>query len=336
MAPRGSRCSSLAGAQVAAAETTATRRIENRCRAGDEPEGETFSGSAGVATFHDVPEEPDDQQPETPEGKPAPKKKPAASWPSVQRWTSGALGYDPSRVQRDALRTAAALLQKPVLQRMQQQQELMRRLADDLTRTPVLDMLERQHQQREVLLKFLGPRHVVIDAFNQDYATRLADDARKAARGFASEANTWEAIQEWLDSQRVIIGEAARAKEEGREFDLEAYGGPKLNHTALQTYLAILAIVLGLFQILTDDGITASEQRAITQAQTQELTQAMTAEFNKAIDRQTDALKAAIESVDRPELHITVEKGGNFIVKEGELPPIEQEPSEENPPNGRP
>jgi hypothetical protein len=289
--------------------------------------------------------EPDDAGQDRDAGKPAPRRR-----------TRDPLS-DPFKAQRDIARMVDPVRENPVLKQMREQrkmmrwlfedvtrnpvleqhrqrQEMMRKMVDDLTRNPALDMLEQQRRQREMLLKSLTPQNIVIDAFNQGYAVRLLDDARKAAQGVVSQLQDLQAIQDWVESQQLLVDEAAQAEEEGREFDLSAHGGPKLNQNALQTYIAVLALILSLVQFLTDRGVTADEQRAITEQQThetQKLIEKQTQEYIEAIDRETDELKKAIESVQRPELHITVEPGGKLIVKEGALPPVDDAAAHEEP-----
>jgi hypothetical protein len=219
---------------------------------------------------------------------------------------------------------------------MQRQQEMMRRIAADLARNPMLDMLERQRQQQDMILKALAPRHIVIDAFNRNYASRLVEDARGAAHAIARELGTQQAIQDWLERQRTVIEEAAKAREEGREFDLAAHGGPRLDHAAIQTYVAILGIILMLLQMATNDGISADEQRAITKEQTRELRESQeeqSQEATAAIDRQTEALKNALQSLDRPEIHVSVERDGKITIREGDAPAA-SEPTSEAPKQG--
>lgn len=231
------------------------------------------------------------------------------------------------------------LIENPVLKYWQQQQDQLRKIVDTLNRNPVLDMLERQRKQQEMMWRALRPNTYVIDALNRPSALRLFDDAQRTAQAVVAQADTWVQIQEWLEAQAVILEEAAKAKEEGREFDLEAFGGPKMGSAAVQNWLALIAVILQMFQILTDDGITAIEQRAISDDQTAALIEAdeeQTKEITEAIARQTKAFKEALESHDRPELHITVEKGGKLVVKDGEVPPVvddgKQSGTEENSP----
>lgn len=285
-----------------------------------EPEGQTAEDSEAEGPAFE--EEPDRLA--ASEAEPDSAEKPAA-----RRSGRNPVGFDPFRVQRDIDRMMKPLLEPPVLRQIERQQETMRKAVEQLTRTPMLDMLERQRKQREMIVKSLTRTNIVLDAFDQQYGAKLIDDARRVARGVLTEFDTRSSIQDWLDRQRVIIAEAAKAEEEGRDFDLEAYGGPKLNHTALQTYLALLAVVLSLFQILTDDGLTAAEQRAITEKQTRELREAaedQKEDIAEAIDRQTDALKEAVKSVDRPEIHITVKKGGKLVIKEGQSTDADEPP----------
>lgn len=224
------------------------------------------------------------------------------------------------------LRNLDIYRENPVLRQIERNRDMMRKVAEDLTRNPVIEALERQEKwRRELLLRITQPSYMIIDAISTDYAARLLDQAQTTAIGVSDALKTWERIADWIDSQRIIIEAAGRAQEEGKEFDLEAVGGPRLTRESLQAYLAIIAIIIACLTPFVekwlDDGLTAEELRPIVQEQTETITDAIddeSHEITKAITEQTRVLKEALEGVKRPQIHITVDEGGKLAIHERE------------------
>ncbi|MDP1846263.1 MAG: hypothetical protein Q8K79_00610 [Solirubrobacteraceae bacterium] len=235
------------------------------------------------------------------------------------------------------LRSLDVYRENPVVRQLERNREMMRRVAEDLTRNPVLEALERQEKlRRDWLLRITQPSYMIIDAVSTDYAARLFDQAQTTAIGLSDTLKSRERIADWIASQRTIIEAAGRADEEGKEFDLEAVGGPRLTRENLNTYLAIIAIIIACLAPFVekslDDGLTAEELRPIVQEQTETTSRTIrdeSHEITEAITEQTRVLKQALEGVRRPEIHVTVEKGGRLIIKEGEAGTLD-EPAKAN------
>lgn len=200
------------------------------------------------------------------------------------------------------MRSADIYRENPVLRQIERNRDMMRKVAEDLTRSPVLDAiraLERQERQRrEMFLRIANPSYMIIDAVSTNYATRLVDQAEATARGVSDALKTWERVADWIESQRIIIEAAARADEEGKEFDLEAVGGPRITREDLNTYLAIIGIIIACLspfvEKMLDDGLTAEELRPIVKEQTESITDAIedeSDEITKAIAEQTRVLR---------------------------------------------